>query len=51
MIDLVDASSGWEVWAAMMPMFAMTVTAVAVIVGAIAGRRNLLLLAQVGAFA
>jgi hypothetical protein len=44
--NLVDISTGWHVGAAFLPLYAFTCTAAALFVGSIAGRRNLLLLAQ-----
>ena len=43
---IVDSSTGWQVWATMLPLYSLTATAAAIIVGGIGGRRNLLLLAQ-----
>jgi len=45
-VHIVHASSGWQVWAAMLPLYALTLTAAAILVGLMSGRRNLLLLAQ-----
>ncbi len=46
LVYIVHSSSGWQVWASMLPLYALTATGTAVVVGAIGGRRNLLLLAQ-----
>ena len=43
---VITKSTGWHLWAAMLPLYALTVTAGAIIFGALYGRRNLLLLAQ-----
>jgi hypothetical protein len=48
-VHVIRASSGWHLWAAMLPLYALLTTAAAVASGAIFGRRNLLLLAQVRA--
>merc|ERR1740130_2330742 len=44
--SLLTTTTGWHEWAATLPLFALTCTAVAVVAGTIAGRRNLLVLAQ-----
>jgi len=44
--SLLTTTTGWHEWATTLPLFALTCTAVAVIAGTIAGRRNLLVLAQ-----
>ena len=44
--SVITKSTGWHLWAAMLPLYALTVTAGAIIFGALYGRRNLLLLAQ-----
>ena len=44
--SLLTTTTGWHEWATTLPLFALTCTAVAVVAGTIAGRRNLLVLAQ-----
>jgi len=44
--SLLTSTTGWHEWATTLPLFALTCTAVAVVAGTIAGRRNLLVLAQ-----
>ena len=44
--SMLISTTGWHEWAATLPLFALTFTAAAVISGTIAGRRNLLVLAQ-----
>lgn len=43
---MVNASTGWHLWASYTQLYALTCTASAVVGGAVAGRRNVLLLAQ-----
>jgi len=43
---MIYASTGWHLWASYTQLYALTCTAAAVVGGAIAGRRNVLLLAQ-----
>ena len=43
---MLTKTTGWHQWATTLPLFALTCTAVAVVGGTIAGRRNLLVLAQ-----
>ena len=46
---VIASSSGWHTYVGLLPLFALGVTAAAIITGAVAGRRNLLLLAQFNA--
>ena len=43
---MLTKTTGWHQWATTLPLFALTCMAVAVVGGTIAGRRNLLVLAQ-----
>ena len=45
-VDVLSSTTGWHEWAATLPLFALTCTAVAVVAGTVGGRRNLLVLAQ-----
>ena len=43
---VIGASATWHSWAAMLPLFALTTTASAIVAGGLFGQKNLLLLAQ-----
>ena len=45
-LKVLTTTTGWHEWAATLPLFALTCTAVAVVAGTVGGRRNLLVLAQ-----
>jgi len=46
LVHVLNVSTSWHQWAAVLPLFALICTSAAIITGSIAGRRNLLVLAQ-----